>query len=204
LAVLEERTRLAHDLHDSAKQKAFAAMAQLSSVKGFLDKNPPSAKEHLNEAEDLVYEVIQELTFLIQEIYPQGLKEKGLETSLREYIYEWESRNDIQVDFQVEHFKRLSLPIEQAFFRITQEALANVARHSCASKVKIHLEYQPGSVKMIIKDNGKGFDPSLKPSGIGLHAIRERTRSINGQAEIESALDRGTTITIFTKTGRRK
>jgi ligand-binding sensor domain-containing protein/signal transduction histidine kinase len=204
LAVLEERTRLAHDLHDSAKQKAFAAMAQLSTAKGIVDDDLPSAKGHLNEAEDLVYEVIQELTSLIQEMYPQGLKEKGLKISLEEYIFEWESRNNIQADFEVEHAMRLSMPIEQAFFRIAQEALANVARHSHATKVEIHLEYQPETVKMSIRDNGKGFDPAKRPSGIGLRAIRERTHSINGQVEIESTPGKGTTISVITKTGRQK
>ena len=204
LAVLEERTRLAHDLHDSAKQKAFAAMAQLSTVKGIVESNLPSAREHLNEAEDLVYEVIQELTFLIQEMYPQGLKEKGLEMSLREYIFEWENRNDIQAKYIVGHSMRLPMPIEQALFRIAQEALANVARHSHATKVEIHLEYQPETVKMSIRDNGNGFDPAKRASGIGLRAIRERTLSINGQVDIQSAPGKGTLISVFTKTGRKK
>jgi ligand-binding sensor domain-containing protein/signal transduction histidine kinase len=204
LAVLEERTRLAHDLHDSAKQKAFAAMAQLSTAQGTVDNDLPSAKGHLNEAEELVYEVIQELTFLIQELYPQGLKEKGLKLSLEEYLFEWENRNDIPAEFVSEHDMRLSLPIEQALFRIAQEALANVARHSHATKVEVHLEYQPETIKMSIRDNGKGFDPLKRPSGIGLRAIQERTRSINGQVEIESAPGRGTFISVVTKTGRRK
>ncbi len=97
LAVMEERNRLARDLHDSAKQKAFAALAQLGTAIGILNGNGNAVSIHLNEAENLVSDVIQELTFLIQEIYPMALQEKGLEAVLREYIFEWENRNDITV-----------------------------------------------------------------------------------------------------------
>jgi ligand-binding sensor domain-containing protein len=83
LAIIEERNRLARDLHDSAKQKAFAALAQLGAVRSMMDQQITLAKSHLDEVEDLVYEVIQELTFLIQEMYPMALKEKGLITILR-------------------------------------------------------------------------------------------------------------------------
>ncbi len=78
LAISEERSRLARDLHDSAKQKAFAALAQLGAASGMIDRNPDLSKEHLLEAEDLVYEVLQELIILIQEMYPVALREKGL------------------------------------------------------------------------------------------------------------------------------
>ena len=101
LAVIEERNRLARDLHDSVKQKAFAAMAQLGTAQSILAKNPVSAKSHLEEAETLVSEVIEELTFLIQEMYPLVLKEKGLMSVLRSYIYDWQGRNNIQVNLEV-------------------------------------------------------------------------------------------------------
>ena len=125
----EERNRLARDLHDSAKQKAFAALAQLGTANGILKSKPNEVKPHLIEAETLVYEVIQELTFLIQEIYPIALQEKGLPTTLREYIFEWENRNDTEVNVTVRNERSLPLETEQAIYRIIQEALANVARH---------------------------------------------------------------------------
>jgi tetratricopeptide (TPR) repeat protein len=84
---------------------------------------------HLNEAENLVSDVIQELTFLVQEIYPMALQEKGLANTLREYIFEWENRNDTRVQFIARNERRLPLDIEQAIYRVSQEALANVARH---------------------------------------------------------------------------
>ena len=131
LAVMEERNRLARDLHDSAKQKAFAALAQLGNgTRHFKWKWKFRLHCILSEAENLVSDVIQELTFLVQEIYPIALQEKGLATTLREYIFEWENRNDITVKLVIRNERRLPLEVEQAIYRVTQEALANVARHS--------------------------------------------------------------------------
>ncbi|HSG44383.1 MAG TPA: two-component regulator propeller domain-containing protein, partial [Anaerolineales bacterium] len=177
LAVMEERNRLARDLHDSAKQKAFAALAQIGAVRGILNGNGNSATLHINEAENLVFDVIQELTFLVQEIYPIALQEKGLPTVLREYSFEWENRNDIKVNLALKHERRLSLGVEQALYRVTQESLANVARHSNAERVDISLMYNRGSVQLSLADDGCGFDIDLKGHGLGLRSIRERVSS---------------------------
>src|SRR6185369_5808085 len=120
LAVMEERNRLARDLHDSAKQKAFAALAQLGTARGVLNGNGGAASMHLSEAENLVADVIQELTFLVQEIYPIALQEKGLATVMREYIFEWENRNDMIVQFVTRYERRFPIDVEQALYRITQ------------------------------------------------------------------------------------
>src|SRR5690606_9087548 len=99
---------------------------------GLLNGHNDGVTMHLGEAENLVTDVIQELTFLVQEIYPIALQEKGLVITLREHIFEWENRNDMVVQLVTRNEKRLPLEIEQALYRITQEALANVARHSRA------------------------------------------------------------------------
>lgn len=194
LAVIEERNRLARELHDSAKQKAFAALAQLGTANGLIQHDVRAAKSHINEAENLVYDVIQELTFLIQEMYPLALKEKGLVTSLREYVFEWETRTDIPVSLQAENEIRLPLEMEQAIYRIAQESLANVARHSRASYTEISVIYSHNSVTLNIRDNGQGFDPSHKPLGIGLRSMQERAESIGGRLAIKSMPGTGTTV----------
>jgi len=196
LAIVEERNRLARDLHDSAKQKAFAALAQLGALRSMITHESGSAKSHLNEVEDLVYEVIQELTFLIQEMYPMALKEKGLITVLREYLYEWENRNDIRVNLAVKQERRLALEIEQALYRIAQESLANIARHSHASQVNIELNYNGQFVEMVLSDNGCGFSPDQKPAGVGLRTMRERAVMIGGNVAIESSPGNGTMIRV--------
>lgn len=196
LAVMEERNRLARDLHDSAKQKAFAALAQLGTARGILNGNGHLVATHLNEAENLVSDVIQELTFLVQEIYPIALQEKGLGNTLREYIFEWENRTDAKVQFAVRNERRLPLEVEQALFRITQEGMANVARHSQARRVVISLVYNDDSIQLSLSDDGQGFDMKTKPYGMGLRSIRERVGTIRGTVQIQSAPGQGTRLIV--------
>jgi NarL family two-component system sensor histidine kinase LiaS len=196
LAVMEERNRLARDLHDSAKQKAFAALAQLGTARGILNGNGNSVSIHLNEAENLVADVIQELTFLIQEIYPMALQEKGLANILREHIFDWENRNDTKVQFSARNERRLPLEIEQAIYRVTQEAMANVARHSQAKRVDLSLVYNPDSIQLLLSDDGQGFDTQKKLHGMGLRSIRDRVSSVHGTVQIQSAPGQGTRITV--------
>jgi NarL family two-component system sensor histidine kinase LiaS len=196
LAVMEERNRLARDLHDSAKQKAFAALAQLGTARGVLNGYDGTAAAHLSEAENLVSDVIQELTFLVQEIYPIALQEKGLATVLREYAFEWENRNDIVIHLETQNERRLPLGIEQAIYRVIQEALANVARHSRASRVDISLLFNGDSVQLLLSDDGCGFDIGAKALGVGLRSIRDRVSSVHGSVQIQSTPGQGTRILV--------
>jgi ligand-binding sensor domain-containing protein/signal transduction histidine kinase len=195
LAVVEERNRLALELHDSAKQKAFAALAQLGTVNG-MSRSNPAVQKHLVEAETLVAEVIQELTFLIQEMYPAALMEKGLPATVREYVFEWENRTDVQANVIVEEPRQLNLKVEQAIYRVIQESLANVARHSKAKHVEIELFYQPDRLRVAIMDDGCGFDVNRKLVGLGLRSIRERVQSVGGQVTFESEKGNGTRVSL--------
>ncbi len=196
LAVMEERNRLARDLHDSAKQKAFAALAQLGTANGIIKTKPDEVKPHLKEAETLVYEVIQELTFLIQEIYPIALQEKGLPTTLREYVFEWKNRNDAVINLTVQNERKLPLEVEQAIYRFIQEALANVSRHSKAKKVDISLVYNKDSLQVTVIDDGSGFDMNQKAKGMGFRSMRERIGGIRGTIQIQSSPGQGTHVTV--------
>ncbi|MFM8876056.1 MAG: ATP-binding protein, partial [Anaerolineae bacterium] len=201
LAVMEARNRLARDLHDSAKQKAFAALAQLGTVNGMAKAVPhgpvpQEAEPHLSEAENLVYEVIQELNFLIQEIYPIALQEKGLPTVLREYVFEWENRNDAMVNLNIQNERELPLETEQAVYRVIQEALANVSRHSRAKRVDVSLVYNPDLLQVTMADDGCGFNVNQKVTGLGFRSMRERISSVRGTFQIQSAPGQGTRIII--------
>ncbi len=196
LAVMEERNRLARDLHDSAKQKAFAALAQLGTANGLWSVRADRVQGHLKEAETLVYEVIQELTFLIQEIYPIALQEKGLPTTLREYVYEWENRNDAEINLTVRDERVLPLDTEQAIYRVIQEALANISRHSRAKRVDISLVYNPDSLQVHIADDGCGFDMNQKAKGLGFRSMRDRINSVRGNIQIQSAPGQGTRLIV--------
>ncbi|MGW8143219.1 MAG: sensor histidine kinase, partial [Anaerolineales bacterium] len=198
-----ERSRLARDLHDSAKQKAFAALAQLGAANGMLDRNPEASKGHLLEAEDLVYEVLQELIILIQEMYPVTLQEMGLASSVREYVFDWENQCEIDVDVVIKNEKRLPLDIEQTLYRVVQESLANIARHSQAKQVNISIVYNIDSVELNISDDGIGFDVRKHPPGFGLRSIRERVELITGRLVIESEFGKGTRISVSVPTNQK-
>jgi ligand-binding sensor domain-containing protein/signal transduction histidine kinase len=194
LAISEERSRLARDLHDSAKQKAFAALAQLGAASGMIERDVNRTKDHLLEAEELVYEVLQELIILIQEMYPVTLKEKGLASLVREYIFDWENQCEIEADVKIVNERRLPLEIEQSLYRVIQESLANIARHSQAQKVKISIIFDSDYVEVQVKDDGIGFDLNQAQRGLGIRSMHERIEMIKGEMEIKSERGKGTLI----------
>jgi NarL family two-component system sensor histidine kinase LiaS len=202
LAVVEERNRLARELHDSAKQQAFAAAAQVSGVRSLLKRDPEAAEAHLEEAERLIYELRQELTSLILELRPAALEGKGLASAIRDYAADWSRQNEMVCDVRVQGERSLPLEIEQPLFRITQEALANIARHSGASNVKIALVYANGDVSLTVNDDGNGFDVEDGHQGYGLRSMRERVDSLGGALSIDSELGQGTSISCTLPVGK--
>ena len=171
-------------------------MAQLGTARSLTNGDQERAARHLQEAETLVGEVIQEITFLIQEIHPAALKEKGLSHALREYVFEWGNRTGATVDLELNGDCCLPFDVEQALYRSIQEALANVARHSGADRVELMLNLQPGMVTVSLSDNGQGFDPRLNSNGMGLRSIRERVENLGGVFTITSAPGAGTQLAI--------
>jgi NarL family two-component system sensor histidine kinase LiaS len=194
LAVIEERNRLARDLHDSVKQQAFAAAAQLSAVKALLVRDPAAAAPHVQEAERLMYELRQELTLLIQELGPVTLQGKGLASALREYAADWSQQTGIELEVRVRGERSLPLDVEQAAFRIVQEALSNVARHSQAHSAEINLIYTGHDVTCTIRDDGIGFDPDSARDGFGLRSMQERANALGCTLEVESVAGEGTRL----------
>jgi signal transduction histidine kinase len=196
IAVLEERNRMAQELHDSAKQKAFAALAQLGAAKRLADHNGGRAAEHLDEAENLVSEVIHDLTFFIHEAYPDSLMQTGLAVALREDAMAWESRSGIRLHVSVTGERRLPLPTEEALYRIVQEGLSNIARHSDATQANIDITFQQDEILIRIADNGIGFDRARIAEGLGLRLIHERLDRLGGEVEIQSGNGHGTVLNL--------
>lgn len=199
LVIVEERNRLARDLHDSVKQQAFAASAQIDTTKRLIGNDPKKAMEHIEEAEKLTDGLRQELTSLIQELRPPALEGKGLASALHDYGEDWSRQNNIDLDLRLKGERTLPLEIEQAVFRIVQEALANVARHSKANKVEVSLVYTAGDLTCTIHDNGRGFDPTETPIGFGIRSMQERAKRLGSQLHLENKGEKGVTITFTMK-----
>ncbi|HEX9839221.1 MAG TPA: sensor histidine kinase [Anaerolineales bacterium] len=193
LAVVEERNRLARDLHDSVKQQVFAISMQLGAARALLDEGN-QAYGPVTEAERLAKQAGAELTTLIRELRPPGLEGKMLATALQEYVTQWSRQNGIAADLKVDGVSSISLPGDETLFRVAQEALANVARHSKAGTVSVELAYEDNKIVLIVEDNGMGFDIGRVEKGVGLDSMRERLEAIGGQLEISSQRSSGTRI----------
>jgi signal transduction histidine kinase len=194
LAVSEERNRLARELHDSVKQQIFATAMQLGAARASLEVDTPAARRHLIEAERLVQAAQQELNTLIHQLRPVGLGEHGIASALRSYVRDWSRQSNIPADAQVQGERLLPSQVEQALFRVAQEALSNVARHSGATHVLVRLDYGPARVSLTIADNGRGLAAGLRSNGIGLHSMRERMASLGGHLELNSDAPTGARV----------
>lgn len=195
LATLEERNRLARDLHDSVKQQVFAISMQVASTRILLRRDINAAEEHLVKTENLVKQAQQELTTLIRELRPVALEGKGLIVALRELLPQWSQHSEIVANLQVEGSSTLALSVEEALFRVAQEALSNIARHSKATLVQLTLSMTGTTITLTIQDNGQGFDPvRLEQRGVGLLSMQERVKALGGELRVESTPGLGTRI----------
>ncbi|HLV99335.1 MAG TPA: sensor histidine kinase [Ktedonobacterales bacterium] len=188
LAVVEERNRLARELHDSVKQHVFANALLIRAARKVFAREPDKAQGYLAEAEELSRQAQQELIDLIRALRPAAIADKGLVGVLEEYTADWSRRMGIVVEMRVQGERTTPLEIETVLFRVTQEALANVARHSNAEQVEVQLAWTDEDVSLTIQDNGQGFDTlRAEGKGMGLGTMRERVEALHGALTISSS-----------------
>jgi NarL family two-component system sensor histidine kinase LiaS len=196
LATLEERNRLARDLHDSVKQQVFATAMQIGAAKTLIEEDPNAVSPHLLEAEHLIRQSQQELTSLIKELRPAALEGQGLAHALQDYTTNWSRRTHIPVEVRIRGERPLPLSLEQTLYRVAQESLSNVARHSNATGAEIELAWEDDGLLLAIRDNGQGFDVAASNGhGMGLKSMSERMAAIGGFLVVESTPQQGTRIT---------
>ncbi len=195
LAVVEERTRLARELHDSVTQSLFSASMLAQAAQSLWKRDPERAKERLDRAAELCGGALAEMRALIFELRPAALQEEGLVSALRKHAAAREARDGIAVEFAVEHERRLPPDCEEAAYRIVREALHNIVKHARASAVRVRLDFQPDRLCLEVRDNGQGFDvAAVAGRGMGLTSMRERAEQLGGSLTIESGPGRGTAI----------
>ncbi len=201
LALAEERNRLARELHDTVKQRAFAAGAQIGAARKLLRQEPDLAEERMDEADRLMDDLRQELTGLLQDLHPTAILPDGLVASLRNHASDWSRQNEITLKVDIQGEQSLPPEVEQAVFRIIQEAPANIARHSGASDASVGLIYANSRLCCSIIDDGGGFDSGQEPDGFGLRSMRERANAIGGELAVDSKVGQGTKITLIVPIG---
>jgi signal transduction histidine kinase len=193
LAVVEERNRLARDLHDSVKQQVFAISMQLSAARASL-REDDKAYRSVAQAEKLAQQAGAELTTLIHQLRPPILEKKSLADAIKVHVNDWKHQTNIETEVNIGEVS-VSPESEQALFRVLQEALANVARHSQANKVWVRLSSENDHVVLTVEDNGTGYDAERIVKGIGLDSMRERLTTVNGKLEVSSLKSQGTSVT---------
>jgi signal transduction histidine kinase len=198
LAAVEERNRLARELHDSVSQELFSLTMLAAAARRSIESRPDLAAARLSEIEDSARRALEETRSLIFALRPAALDGRGLAPALRDLTAALGERQGLLVDLQIFGERRLPLEHEQALYRIVQEALANIARHSGVREAAVTLRYADSAVDLTIRDGGRGFDPAANrnPRAIGLHSMAERAEALGGAFELSSAPGRGTTIAV--------
>ena len=199
-AAQEERSRLARDLHDSIKQQVFNISISAAAAQAHLENDPRSAREALLHVKQSAQEAMVEMRVLLRQLAPAPLEKSGLLDAIREQAEAFSYRTGAHIDIQLGNLpdnQHFPLGAQEAVFRVTQEALSNIARHARAHHVKLILQQTPHNEVMLhISDDGQGFDPDNTPVGMGLGNIRSRANAINANCEIVSKPTLGTQLTI--------
>jgi signal transduction histidine kinase len=198
LAIANERTRLARDLHDSVAQTLYGLTLQAEAASRKLAAGQPDAvKEHLHAIQEDARQTLQETRLLIFELRPPVLESHGLAAALKERLDAVETRGGLRMQLDLQDVQGLEPEVETGLYRIAQEALNNAARHAAASELHVRLAQNAPGVTLQITDNGRGFDPGAIPAGsLGLLGMAERVQQMNGRLTIDSATGEGTTINV--------
>jgi signal transduction histidine kinase len=199
LAVANERNRLARDLHDSVAQTLYGLTLQAEAASRKLSAGQVARVEQdLREIRDSAQQTLQETRLLIFELRPPILQEEGLAAALRLRLAAVEDRSGLKVQDEIEEIGHLPERIETALYRIAQEALNNSMKHAQASRVVVSLLREQDIVRLVIADDGLGFDPetNIRQGGLGLKGMRERAEQAGGSLLIQSQLGQGTSIRV--------
>ena len=200
----EERRRLGRELHDSLAQSVLAVNLNLAQAARSLKSKDDPARHALAEARKVLVEMSREIRTLSYLLHPPLLDELGLVSALKEYAEGFSERSGIKLDLDIQAgFGRLSQEAETALFRIVQESLANIQRHSGSKTAEIHLRGNTTWVDLEVLDRGRGMDKkaiergnsSGTRLGVGILGMRERMTQLGGKLEIESSSS-GTTVRV--------
>ncbi|MCL4269902.1 MAG: PocR ligand-binding domain-containing protein [Anaerolineales bacterium] len=199
LAVLEERQRLARELHDSVTQALYSVTLYADAARmAFSAQKWDALEGNLQEVRNMSREAMYDMRLLVFELRPFMLETEGLASALRARLAAVEGRSGLKTEVLVEEERRLPIKMEEELYRIAQEGLNNVVKHARATQVQIRLKYNVSAILLEMVDDGKGFEPEAasQSGGFGLQGIQERVHQLEGTLNIESAPYRGTRLSI--------
>ncbi len=195
LAMLEERNRMARELHDAVTQKLFSLRLTAQAAAALVESAPDKAAAELERVQRLAGEALAELRAVIVELRPAELDRHGLSETLRKHVRMLDRLHPASVSYECAEVPPLGSESEVVVLRVAQEALHNALRHSGASEVAAKLSHEGGRLVLTVHDNGSGFEHG-ETRGLGLVSMRDRAESVGGRMSVESAPGRGTTVRV--------
>jgi signal transduction histidine kinase len=198
LAALEERQRLARELHDSVSQVLYSIGLAGHAALTWLEQAPDRAAEPMRYVLSLADAGLTEMRSLIFELRPDSLERDGLVMALAQQASALRARHDLEVETELCEEPENPLEVKEALYRIAREALNNVIKHAQASRVLIRLQDVDETAVLEVQDDGVGFDPQQHyPGQMGLNSMRERAGELGGRLEIESTPGQGTMVRAY-------
>jgi signal transduction histidine kinase/ligand-binding sensor domain-containing protein len=201
-AVLQERNRIAREIHDNLAQEILGISVQLEIVARTMGSAPDAARKHLDRARALVRSSVAEARRYVWDLRSQSLDERDLPAALAEMTRRLTAESGVQTQFNVGGtFRPLAPQVENNLLRIGQEAVGNAVRHAQAKTLSVSLEFGAREVRLEVKDDGRGFDPAAYNDGgrgghFGLVGMRERAEQMGGEARVNSTPGAGTEVTV--------
>jgi signal transduction histidine kinase len=204
LSIVEERNRLARELHDSLVQKLFGVVLAAQSASTLLERDAGEARAQVERLGELAQDAIAELRSLVFQLRPAAIETEGLAAALRKHVEVLRRVHGVELRLELIGKPRVRPGVDEEVFRIAQEALHNALRHARAGRVSVRLEEDGERLGLSVSDDGVGFDPAapaLRARRLGLTSMEERARELGARLEIESAPGAGTRVRL--EVGRR-
>jgi len=196
-ALLQERTRMAREIHDTLAQAFGGILMQLQAATYFAASQPDKAQSHLLTAQTLAKDGLTEARRSVWTLYLETTEYEDPAQTIAKFIQQTTSRQSVPIQLAIEGTPyRLHPDLGLNLLRIAQEAITNALRHAQAQAIQIHLSYSPQALQLTIRDDGCGFDPQLPARGFGLAGMQQRAAHLGANWHLISQLGQGTTITV--------
>jgi two-component system sensor histidine kinase UhpB len=189
-----ERSRLARELHDEAGQTLTSMLIGLKALEEMTD---PASRDVVSSLRESVVDTLRGLRRIVVELRPKALDDLGLVPALEALTSSFGDQSGIAIDFKADNFPRLNAEAESALYRIVQEGLTNVVRHSEAGRASVSIGSTDHAVRLVIEDDGQGFDSAQnRTNGFGLEGIGERAQLLGGRFVVTSRSGGGTALLV--------
>ena len=203
LSVVEERNRLALELHDSVSQTLFSISLVADAAATLIERDPARAQAQVEGLRDMARAAMQEMRSLIFELRPAEIDADGIAPTLRKHIEVLRRVYHMQIEFRENGWVRPAPAVEREVYRIAQEALSNALKHSQAARIDVELGARDGRITLVVADDGTGFDPAdpqIRSTRLGVTSMEERAEALGGQLRIDSG-EGGTRVSLEAPVG---